>query len=153
MERTKRILTFIIVVLMISVIAIFAAGCSLNAVEGEESFRCIIVVKANEENLDLDCLIIAGSDVTTYYSASFNKTESKTVKDILDYLTSKTDFNYAFESSSMGAYITGIYGIVADISKSQYFAFYVDGIYWTEGISSTEIENDITIIEFILSTF
>ena len=129
--------TVIVLVAIVAVLAVLLLGYFL-------------FVNGNE-NHDLKVIsVVIEVDEKTTYSI---KTEGAFAIDALNELKEKErSFTFEYDDGDFGAYITSINGRVADDSKHEYFAFYINGEYASFGISEQTI-SDKDEIKLVLETW
>ena len=116
----KRLLSFILCIVLIAAMALMASGCNDNEGnlgEGQTSFHFTVVDKDGQE---------------THFEIHTDKT---TVGEALLELNLIEG-----EAGPYGLYVKKVNGITADYDVDQtYWAFYVNGEYATSGVDTTNV--------------
>lgn len=117
-KRMRKSLSYILCVVLIVAMAMFASGCSDNKkVEGEKTFAFTVVdLEGKSENFEIT-------------------TDKSTVGDAL-----LEEGLIEGEDGAYGLYVKTVNGITLDYDKDgAYWAFYVNDEYAMSGVDTTEI--------------
>ena len=146
MTRLKKSLSFILCIMLIAAIALFATGCNDSnnqetttvPTSTEAPVSDVTELGQGEKSFDFT---VVGLDSK---EAKFKiKTDKKTVGEALQELNLIEG-----EESTYGLYVKTVNGITLDYDKDgKYWAFYVNGEYGQTGVDMTEI-TDGTIYTF-----
>lgn len=134
MTHTRRVLSFILCMVLIAAIALFTTGCNENTETPETTTSAQTEVKVLGEGENKFSFTVSDIDGNT---AEFEiHTDKKIVGEaLLDLGLIKGD------EGPYGLYVKEVNGISADFDKDgTYWAFYVDGEYAMAGVDLTEIE-------------
>ena len=134
MTHTRRVLSFILCMVLIAAIALFTTGCNENTETPETTTSAQTEVKVLGEGKNKFSFTVSDIDGNT---AEFEiHTDKKIVGEaLLDLGLIKGD------EGPYGLYVKEVNGISADFDKDgTYWAFYVDGEYAMSGVDLTEIE-------------
>ncbi len=121
MNKTKQKISAVIVTVLLGVGGIWFYGANQNTTNEPVQQQTQVVKQASE-------ITISEDQKTVSY-------EGQTGKTALEVLKSSTEVTT--EESSFGEFVTGINGKNADASK-EYWSFYVDGGYASEGAGTYE---------------
>ena len=143
-NSTRKLLSFILCIVLIAAMALLATGCS-DAKPADSTGT----TQASEAPLPQD-VTVKGEGKTSFY---FHVTdlEGKVTKFLIK--TDKTVVGDALleleliagESSSYGLYVKSVNGVTADYDKDKaYWAFYANGAYALKGVDATKIEANTT---------
>lgn len=147
-NRTRKLLSFIICIVLIAATALLAAGCS-DKEPTEEAPSTNQSTDATQGTIPAD-VTVKGEGKTSFY---FNVTDldGKVTKFLIK--TDKTIVGDALlelnlitgEPGNPGLYVTSVNGITADWNKEQaYWAFYINGQYASTGVDATKITPNAT---------
>lgn len=130
----KRLLSFILCIVLIAAMALFATGCSdKKTTESKESTEQTSAIIEKGEGATVFQLQVkdTNSSVTNFSI----KTDKKTVGEALLELDL-----IAGDQTSYGLYVKTVNGVTADYDKDHtYWAFYINGNYATTGPDATDI--------------
>ena len=134
MTNTKRVLSFILCIVLIAAMALITTGCNGNTETPETTTNASSEVRTIGEG-------------ETKFSFSVTDIDGNTAE--FEVYTDKTVVGEALletglikgEEGPYGLYVKEVNGISADYDKDgTYWAFYIDGEYATSGVDLTEIE-------------
>ncbi|MCL1901417.1 MAG: DUF4430 domain-containing protein [Firmicutes bacterium] len=128
MKKFKKILTLIVI---ITVVAIFAAGCSKKTDNG-----CELVVSSGTATLTVTQ---EGKNNKVFTCA----TTGGTLEEILNEIVEKTDFTFDYDTYPTGIFITKICDIESSFSEETWFAIYIGEEMSVQGASELNIEDGI----------
>ncbi len=130
----KRVLSFILCMVLIAAIALFTTGCNENTEAPETTTSAQAEVKVLGEGENKFSFTVTDIDANT--SEFEIHTDKKIVGEaLLDLGLIKG------EEGPYGLYVKEVNGISADFDKDgTYWAFYIDGEYAMSGVDLTEIE-------------
>ena len=139
MTNTKRVLSFILCMVLIAAIALFTTGCNENTETPETTTNPAVETTAPE-------IRVLGEGKNKF---SFTVTDSDESVTEFEIHTDKKVVGEALldlglikgEEGPYGLYVKEVNGISADFDKDgTYWAFYIDGEYAMSGVDLTEIE-------------
>ena len=85
-------------------------------------------------------VVVEVKDDTGALKSYTEDTSASYLADLMDELSSSSDFSYEAESGDYGLYVTSVNGKTADYSADQsYWAIYVNGEYGSYGISEQPV--------------
>lgn len=134
MTNTKRVLSFILCVVLIAAIALFTTGCNENTETPETTTASQSETKVLGEGKNKFSFNVTDNEGNT---AEFEIRTDKTIvgEALLDLGLIKGD------DGPYGLYVKEVNGITADFdTDGTYWAFYVDGEYAMSGVDQTSIE-------------
>ena len=139
MKKTniKKMLSFIVCMLLIAAMALFTIGCNDNAKQESE----------NSSVTQTDVKEIGNGKTKLSFTAvdlNGNETEFRVNTDKATVGEALAEHNIiAGEEGSYGLYVKTVNGITLDFDKDgTYWAFYVDGKYAEKGVDQTEINEN-----------
>ncbi len=137
-NRFKQSLSFILCIVLIAAMALFAIGCTDNKTTNAPSNLSGVVSQ--------DVGTVLGNGATKF---TFSFVDASGVETTYEINTDKTIVGDALvehnlisgEQGAYGLYVKTVGGITVDYdTDGKYWAFYVDGQYATEGVDTTNIE-------------
>lgn len=148
MTQIKKMLSFILCMVLIAAMALIAVGCNDKEEKGSSNGKSETVsisnsdvsmldddgfVKLGEGSVEFDFIVVDIDDKETKFKIS---TDKKTVGEAL------MDVSLiAGEDSQYGLYVKTVNGQTLDYdTDGKYWAFYVNGEYATSGVDTTEIK-------------
>ena len=139
MTRLKKSLSFILCIMLIAVIALFAGGCNDNKTDGKTTTTPTTTTSASSEVTELgkgktsfDFTVVDADSNEIKFKI---RTDKKTVGEALQELKLIEG-----EAGPYGLYVKTVIGITFDYDKDgKYWAFYVNGEYGQAGVDVTEI--------------
>lgn len=139
MKKTniKKMLSFIVCMLLIAAMALFTIGCNDNAKQESEN-SSVTQTDVKEIGNGKTKLSFVAVDLYGNETEFQVKTDKATVGEAL------AEHNIiAGEEGSYGLYVKTVNGITLDFDKDgTYWAFYVDGKYAEKGVDQTEINEN-----------
>lgn len=156
MTDTKRLLSFILSVVLVAAMALLFAGCNnkddsgdtvTTAATGSVASDEGTTATPGEETPDVADVTAVGEGETTFLFTVTDKDGNETKYEVK---TDKTTVGEALldlgliegEDGQYGLYVKKVCGIVADYDVDQtYWAFYVNGEYAMSGVDTTNIED------------
>ena len=139
MKKTniKKMLSFIVCMLLIAAMALFTIGCNDNAKQESEN-SSVTQTDVKEIGNGKTKLSFVAVDLKGNETEFQVKTDKATVGEAL------AEHNIiAGEEGSYGLYVKTVNGITLDFDKDgTYWAFYVDGKYGEKGVDQTEINEN-----------
>lgn len=139
MKKTniKKMLSFIVCMLLIAAMALFTIGCNDNAKQESEN-SSVTQTDVKEIGNGKTKLSFVAVDLYGTETEFQVKTDKATVGEAL------AEHNIiAGEEGSYGLYVKTVNGITLDFDKDgTYWAFYVDGKYAEKGVDQTEINEN-----------
>ncbi len=135
MTNTKRVLSFILCVVLIAAIALFTTGCNENTETPETTTASQSETKVLGEGKNKFSFTVTDNEGNI---TEFEIRTDKTIvgEALLDLGLIKGD------DGPYGLYVKEVNGITADFdTDSTYWAFYVDGEYAMSGVDQTSIED------------
>lgn len=139
MKKTniKKMLSFILCMLLIAAMALFTIGCNDNAKQESEN-SSVTQTDVKEIGNGKTKLSFVAVDLNGNETEFQVKTDKATVGEAL------AEHNIiAGEEGSYGLYVKTVNGITLDFDKDgTYWAFYVDGKYAEKGVDQTEINEN-----------
>lgn len=139
MKKTniKKMLSFILCILLIAAMALFTIGCNDNAKQESEN-SSVTQTDVKEIGNGKTKLSFVAVDLYGHETEFQVKTDKATVGEAL------AEHNIiAGEEGSYGLYVKTVNGITLDFDKDgTYWAFYVDGKYAEKGVDQTEINEN-----------
>ena len=142
----KKLLSFILCIVLIAAIALFATGCNdkTNTPAGTTTPTTEPTTGATESPIPSD-VTVKGEGKTTFY---FNVTDLDGKVTKFQVKTDKTTVGEALletklitgDPSDYGLYVTSVNGLTADwATENAYWAFYINGEYAQTGVDATNI--------------
>ncbi len=133
MEKSKKIVAAAFIVVALGAGGAWFLTQSKDELEQPQSQSTVQTnqVVQDQEVTDKDTLTFSEDKKTVSYVGQTGKTA-------LEILKEKTEVSV--EQSSFGEFVTGINGLVADSTK-EYWAFYVDGQYGSEGAGTYQTKD------------
>ena len=140
----KKILSFILCMVLIAAMALFAAGCNDNTASSEVSTEASAASEAEAPGAH-DEVIYLGEGSTEF---EFQVIDLEGNQSTFHIHTDKTIVGEALEELGLmvgeegpyGLFVKTVNGITADYdTDGSYWAFYIDGAYATSGVDTTEI--------------
>ena len=142
----KNTLLYILCIVLIAAIALFATGCndSTNP-NGDSTPSTSATSPGDTESPTPDDVTVKGEGKTSFY---FHVTDLDGAVTKFQVNTDKTIVGEALlelglisgEEGDYGLYVTAVNGITADwATENAYWAFYIDGEYALTGVDSAEI--------------
>ena len=142
MTRSKKALSFILCIVLITAMALFTMGCSDSKTETNEGSD----VKGNPEVTEV---VELGEGETEF---TFTVTDVEGAESCFLINTDETIVGEALEELGLiegepgpyGLYVNTVNGITVDYdTDGKYWAFYTNGEYATGGVDATEIEEGV----------
>ena len=142
----RKLLSFILCMVLIAAMALLATGCSDKTETPKETLAATEATQATASTE-----VIEKGEGKTAFNFEVTDMDGKTTKFLVK--TDKTIVGEALqevgliagEDSTYGLMVTTVNGITADYNKDQaYWAFYTNGEYATKGVDQTEIDTTAT---------
>ena len=147
-NSTRKLLPFILCIVLIAAMALLATGCSDRepTMEPPSTTQATTDATTGTQSTTPPDVTVKGEGKTSFY---FNVTDLngqvakfliKTDKTIVGDALLELNL-IAGDKSSYGLYVKTVNGITADYDKDKaYWAFYIDGTYALSGADTTSIE-------------
>ena len=144
-NNMRKLLSFILCVVLIAAMALFATGCTNNKEETPKETEATLATQATTP------AVIEKGEGKTAFNFEVTDMDGTTTKFLI-----KTDKEIvgealqelgviAGEDSTYGLMVSTVNGITADYNKDKaYWAFYVNGEYAAKGVDQTEIDTSAT---------
>ena len=141
----RKLLSFILCIVLIAAMALFATGCSDKAETPKETQATTEATQASATE------VIEKGEGKTSFNFEVTDIDGKTTKFLIK--TDKTIVGEALqelglidgEDSTYGLMVSTVNGVTADYNKDKaYWAFYVNGEYAAKGVDQTEIDTTAT---------
>ena len=152
-NNMRKLLSFILCIVLIAAMALFAAGCSDKEKEtpqvenGSTSATNLDATQATQTPAE----VIEKGEGQTSFNFEVTGIDGKTTRFLVK--TDKTIVGDALQDVGLitgdpgpyGLYVKSVNGITADYDKDgTYWAFYTNGAYATKGVDQTEIDTTAT---------
>ena len=141
----RKLLSFILCIVLIAAMALFATGCSDKAETPKETQATTEATQASATE------VIEKGEGKTSFNFEVTDIDGKTTKFLIK--TDKTIVGEALqelglidgEDSTYGLMVSTVNGVTADYNKDKaYWAFYENGEYAAKGVDQTEIDTTAT---------
>ncbi len=153
MTSIKKVLSLLLCVVLIAVVALFAAGCGAEKPETnpETTNEVNSTLPPSDDSESVPVKMGQGEKQFT-----FKVTDPEGSVSVFEINTDKATVGEALleleliagEDSEYGLYVKTVNGVTVDYDKDgKYWAFYANGEYASAGVDSTAIEAD-TVYEF-----
>ena len=144
-NNMRKLLSFILCVVLIVAMALFATGCTNNKEETPKETEATLATQATTP------AVIEKGEGKTSFNFEVTDLDGKTTKFLVK--TDKAIVGDALQDLGLitgdpgpyGLYVKAVNGITADYDKDgSYWAFYTNGEYATKGVDQTEIDTTAT---------
>ena len=148
-NNMRKLLSFILCIVLIAAMALFATGCSDKEKETPQTENGS--TSATNPDATQAAQVIEKGEGQTSFSFEVTDLDGTTTKFLVK--TDKTIVGDALteaglitgEPGDYGLYVKSVNGITADYDKDgTYWAFYTNGEYATKGVDQTEIDTTAT---------
>ena len=157
-NNMRKLLSFILCIVLIAAMALLATGCSDRKPTGEtpsttqttDPTQGTTVATTGTQSTTPPDVTVKGEGKTSFYfnvtdlDGKVTKFQIKTDKTVVGDALLELNL-IAGDKSSYGLYVKTVNGITADYDKDKaYWAFYIDGQYASTGVDATKITPDAT---------
>ena len=148
----RKLLSFILCIVLIAAMALLATGCTNNEAETPKTPDATQATTSTEASkAPATSEVITKGEGKTTFNFEVTDLDGKTTKFLVK--TDKTIVGDALQELGLitgdpgpyGLYVKSVGGITADYDKDgSYWAFYTNGDYATKGVDQTEIDTTAT---------
>ena len=140
MTKLKKVLSFIICIVLIAALALLTTGCNNNKTKEDNQSSQTADLETTKIGSGKTSFLFTVTDKDGKQTAFTVSTDKKIVGDaLLENNLIKGD------KGDFGLYVKTVNGITLDYDKDgKYWAFYENGKYASKGVDLTEIKPDVT---------